>query len=55
MSSLIVFGKKKEDSYRFYIDIEKVNEIRRCIGMGIPIHYMLDMLHQAKYISSIDL
>lgn len=55
-SSPIVMVKKKDNSYRFCVDFQKINSVTRKDAYPLPyINAILDKLRKAKYISSIDL
>ena len=55
-SSPIVMVRKKDGTYRFCVDFQKVNDVSRKDAYPLPyINAILDKLRKARYISSIDL
>lgn len=52
----ILLIKKKDNAYRFCVDFRKVNKVSKRDAYPLPfISRILDMLRNAKFLSSIDL
>lgn len=55
-ASAVILVKKRDGSYRWVVDLRKVNEVTRADSYPLPkVNDILDQLRDARYISSIDL